>query len=114
VPTTSIPTWQIERQGREALLWLSGDWLVRESGLRAVDELRRIVAEVHGYERLRFETSTLTRWDSSLVALVRTLQADSTRRPFDVDLSGLPDALRRLLALAQADHGLRSPGDLQQ
>jgi phospholipid/cholesterol/gamma-HCH transport system permease protein len=114
VPTTSIPTWQIERQGREALLWLSGDWLVRESGLRAVDELRRIVAEVRGYERLRFETSTLTRWDSSLVAFVRTLQADPTRRPFDVDLSGLPDALRRLLALAQADHGLRSPGDLQQ
>jgi phospholipid/cholesterol/gamma-HCH transport system permease protein len=114
VPTTSIPTWQIERQGREALLWLSGDWLVRESGLRAVDELRRVVAEVHGCERLRFETSTLTRWDSSLVAFVRTLQADPTRRPFDVDLSGLPDALRRLLALAQADHGLRSPGDLQQ
>jgi phospholipid/cholesterol/gamma-HCH transport system permease protein len=114
VPTTSIPTWQIERQGREALLWLSGDWLVRESGLHAVNELRRVVAEVHGCERLRFETSTLTRWDSSLVAFVRTLQADPTRRPFDVDLSGLPDALRRLLALAQADHGLRSPGDLQQ
>jgi len=116
VPTTSIPTWQIERQGREALLRLSGDWLVRESGLRAVDELRRVVDEVRGCERLRFETSTLTRWDSSLVAFVRILQAsaDPTRRPVDVDLSGLPDALRRLLALAQADHGLRSTGDLQQ
>ena len=111
-----MPTWQIERQGREALLRLSGDWLVRESGLRAVDELRHVVDEVRGCERLRFETSTLTRWDSSLVAFVRTLQApaDPTRRSVDVDLSGLPEALRRLLALAQADHGLRSPGDLQQ
>ena len=116
MPTTSIPTWRIERQGREALVRLSGDWLVRESGLRAVDELRRVVDEVRGCERLRFETSTLTRWDSSLVAFVRTLQApaDPTRRSVDVDLSGLPDALRRLLALAQADHGLRSTGDLQQ
>src|SRR5579872_943045 len=116
VPTTSIPTWRIERQGREALLRLSGDWLVREAGLRAVEELRRAVAEVRGCERLRFETTTLTRWDSSLVAFVRTLQApaDPARRSLEVDLSGLPNALRRLLALAQADHDLGSPSDLPQ
>jgi hypothetical protein len=69
------------------LLRLSGDWLIRESGLRAVSELRRRCRSA----RLRaaaFRTSTLTRWDSSLVAFVRTSRVRRSHG-FDVDLSGL-------------------------
>lgn len=108
----SIPEWRIEIQDHDAVLKVSGDWLARRSGLRASDEVRRVFVDAASCSRLRFDTRGLGRWDSALLAFVWALYmpADPARRPFAVDLSGLPEPLRRLLALAKADHGrLQSP-----
>lgn len=113
MPIVSKPAWRIERQGRDALLRLSGDWLVRESGMHTVGELPRVIGDAGSCALLRFDTTGLARWDSALVVFIRALQAsaDPARRRFDVDPSGLPEPLQRLLALAQADHGRPPAGN---
>jgi len=100
------PAWQIEHDGPDALLGLSGDWLARESGMRSESELRQIVAGISGCPRLRFDTARLGRWDSALVTFVWALElaAGYGARPIEVDEAGLPETLRRLLALARAEH----------
>jgi phospholipid/cholesterol/gamma-HCH transport system permease protein len=104
-----MPKWQIERQDREALLMLSGDWLVHESGLRSAEELGSVTGELRGCTRLRFATENLSHWDSALVAFIRSLETSiETQNPVpEVDSSGLPEALRRLLTLAHAERDQR-------
>jgi phospholipid/cholesterol/gamma-HCH transport system permease protein len=113
VPGASIAAWRIERQDDAALLRLSGDWLVGGSGLRAVADLRRIFVEVGTCALLRFDTSGIARWDSALVAFVRSIQttADGGRR-FELDLTGLPEPAQRLLSLASSDRGVRAAADV--
>src|ERR1700693_5613408 len=100
------PAWQVACQQQEAILTLSGNWLVHESGLRSIDELRAVTNEIGSCPRVRFATDNLGRWDSALVAFIWSLQ-DSIgpgARALELDLSGLPEALRRLLALTGAEH----------
>jgi phospholipid/cholesterol/gamma-HCH transport system permease protein len=107
MPAAPKPEWSIERQGQDALLRLRGDWLVNESGLRAADELRSLMGKLDGCTRLRFSADGLLRWDSALVAFVWSLQeaAEAAGRALVLDLAGLPEPLRRLLALTRTDHG---------
>jgi len=103
----SIATWRIERRGDIAILILSGNWLVGGSGFRAVADLRRVCGEVGHCASLRFDSSGLMRWDSALLAFVQALQGSrGGGRGFDLDLSGLPEPVQRLMSLAAADHGL--------
>jgi len=100
VPAVSAANWRVERQDRAAILALSGDWLVGGSELSGASHLRRVFAQISGCAHFRFDTSRLAQWDSDPV-----LQAPSHREPrLDLDLSGLPGSLQRLLALAAADH----------
>ena len=80
---------------------LTGDWrlarglpspAVVERGLEGEGKVRRLV----------FDATRLGRWDSSLVTFVAQVAAASARRGIDVDRSGLPAGLQRLLALAEA------------
>jgi len=102
-----LARWRIEPLDDGALRKLSGDWLVGKDGLRASKEIHRVVAEVGDKRQFRFDTSGLARWDSALVVFVRELLTTlgSTEDRPDVDVSGLPVSLQRLLALAQADRG---------
>ena len=72
-----------------------------------------MAGEISGCARLRFATENLTHWDSALVAFIRSLQTSiEAREPApEVDPSGLPEALRRLLALAQTEHNQRFVDD---
>jgi phospholipid/cholesterol/gamma-HCH transport system permease protein len=100
------PAWQVACQQQEAILTLSGNWLVHESGLRSIDELQAVTDAIGPCPRVRFSTGDLGRWDSALVAFIWSLQ-DSIRpggRALELDLSGLPEALRRLLALTRVEH----------
>jgi phospholipid/cholesterol/gamma-HCH transport system permease protein len=103
---SSLPEWRLEQRDSEALLTLSGSWLVHESGLRSVEELRSVTCQISGCARLRFATENLDHWDSALVAFIRSVETSiETQDPVpEVDPSGLPEALRRLLALAHAEH----------
>jgi phospholipid/cholesterol/gamma-HCH transport system permease protein len=100
------PTWQVARRQQEAILTLSGNWLVHESGLRSSGELRAVTDAIGGCARVRFLTGDLGRWDSALVAFIWSLQGCMLPggHALELDLAGLPEALRRLLALTRAEH----------
>ena len=52
--------------------------------------------------RLAFEAQELTGWDSRLLTFLRQVMEASTQRQMVVDQHGLPEGVRRLLALAAA------------
>ncbi len=68
------PAWQVAWQQREAILTLSGNWLVHELGLRSIDELRAVTDAIGLCPRVRFSAGDLGRWDSALVAFIWSLQ----------------------------------------
>lgn len=85
------------------VLHLTGDWIAQETGLRDAATVQRVIAEAGGAARLRFETGELGRWDSALVAFLHALRragAATAEPAMELDDTGLPEAARRLLALA--------------
>jgi phospholipid/cholesterol/gamma-HCH transport system permease protein len=95
----AAPAWRIERRGAAAELYLSGNWIARETGLRDHAAIERILAEAGPARRLGFATEELGRWDSALVAFVQVMRQAAQSR-IELDETGLPPAARRLLALA--------------
>lgn len=97
----------MERHAANATLRLTGDWIARESGLR-VEKADDVVAQANGVARLSFDTSGLGRWDSAIIIFVQALRDAVSRHagdppPLELDESGLPEAARRLLALAASE-----------
>jgi phospholipid/cholesterol/gamma-HCH transport system permease protein len=97
---TIPPTWRIERQGTEATLRVAGDWVAPETGLRDSAAVRQVLADCGTSTRLILIGTELGRWDSALVAFVLALRTAAAAQGIQLDESGLPDAARRLLALA--------------
>ena len=83
-----------------ALLDLSGVWLSR-SGLpdpaAAVRDLARMQVRAIG-----FDTRAVTAWDSGLVTFVMKVLAAAGQAGIVADRDGLPDGVRRLIALAES------------
>ena len=100
------PGWHLDQYDQEAVLRLTGDWIARETGLRSVAEVRQALERVHTAQ-LRFNASGLGRWDSALVVFLQALRAEAAKRtsPLGLDESALPEAARRLLALAGSAGG---------
>ncbi len=79
---------------------LCGDWQLRSS---RPDPVRLLLdLEALGARRLSFECGELGTWDSGILTFLLTVQEGAARRSIQVDASGLPEGLRRLVALAQA------------
>ena len=100
--SSSPPGWRLEQHGPTVELQLRGDWIASETGIRGIAEVARIVDEADG-KTLRLDASNLTRWDSALIAFLKMLRDSAVTgqaRLVQVDESGLPDAARRMLALA--------------
>src|SRR5215813_1250593 len=83
------------------LLRLVGNWRIYTA--------RPVVSEVYAQldaspagRRLAFEAQELTGWDSRLLTFLRQVLEASTQRQVVVDQQGLPEGVRRLLALAAA------------
>lgn len=94
------PSWTLGRRGPEAELRLAGDWIARRSGVRPANEARGIVAEV-GTGTLRIDCRELGHWDSALVAFLRMVRDEAhAGKGVQIDDVNLPEAARRLLALA--------------
>ena len=53
-------------------------------------------------KRIEFDTTELTAWDSSLLTLLVRIIEQGRRQRLEPDLSGLPEGIQRLLALAFA------------
>ena len=52
--------------------------------------------------RITFDTSLLGHWDSAILTFLASICRLARERQIDLDRSGLPEGLRRLLALAEA------------
>jgi len=91
-----------ERRADDTLLLrLVGNW--------RMDTARPVVSEVYAQldaspavRRLAFEAQELTGWDSRLLTFLRQVMEASTHRQMVVEQHGLPEGVRRLLALAAA------------
>lgn len=84
------------------LIRVWGRWTL-DCDLPSLAGLERELAAAPGTRRVAFDAQGLTAWDSALPAfLVGFLGAG---RRVDVDLGGLPEGVRRLLALARAVPG---------
>ena len=78
---------------------LTGDWQLEPT----MPESARLFEQVTSRDRhLEFETTALGRWDSSLLLYLDAVIKEASRRKLEIDLSGLPDGVRRLLHLANS------------
>src|SRR5215831_1766220 len=93
---------QCERQADDTLLVrLVGHWTMRTSA-PVVTEVYQQLDASPPLRRLAFEAQALTDWDSRLLTFLRQVLEASAQRQIAVELHGLPDGVRRLLALAAA------------
>jgi phospholipid/cholesterol/gamma-HCH transport system permease protein len=92
--------WLARIDGTNMVLFLSGDWAAHDevSHMLVTDSLLQR-SNIHA---LRFDSSNLGRWDSSLLVFLSSLREASRRRHIVFDQTGLPPAARRLLALLPA------------
>jgi phospholipid/cholesterol/gamma-HCH transport system permease protein len=92
--------WLARIDGTNMVLFLSGEWTAHDdvSRKRVTDSLLQR-SNIHA---LRFDSSNLGRWDSSLLVFLSSLREASRRRHIVFDQTGLPPAARRLLALLPA------------
>ena len=83
------------------LLRLAGRWRLLDA-LPGPDEIGHRLDANSAIRRIQFDTEDITGWDSGLLVFLGKLVADSNRRRVECDRSGLPEGVRRLLALASA------------
>ena len=91
-----------ERRADDTLLVrLVGHWTIR-AGAPVVTEVYEQLDASPPVRRLAFEAQELTAWDTRLLTFLRQVLEAGTHRQIVVDQQGLPDGIRRLLALAAA------------
>jgi len=83
------------------LLHLAGNWTIHTAA-PAVTEVQQQLDASPPVRRLAFETRDLGAWDSRLLTFLRQVLEASASRQTVVDQQGLPEGVRRLLALAAA------------
>jgi phospholipid/cholesterol/gamma-HCH transport system permease protein len=87
--------------GETILLRLSGRWRL-EDALPGPDEVRHHLDANPAIHRMTFDTQGVAGWDSGLLVFLGKLIAENDRRRIESDRTGLPEGVRRLLALAAA------------
>ena len=80
---------------------LAGVWRLAD-GLPSADGVRAALGKLGQKPRIAFEAAGVASWDSALVTFVVQLLLLGRETGAAVDLAGLPDGLRRLVALATA------------
>jgi phospholipid/cholesterol/gamma-HCH transport system permease protein len=93
--------WQARMREGSMVLSLSGDWTAREEA--ALAHAPGPLLEHSDIQAILFDSSSLGRWDSSLLIFLQSVCEVSRRRRIALDLTGLPAAARRLLALLPAE-----------
>ena len=90
----------VTRNGAELRLGLAGDWTLSR-GLASTDAVAREIGEAPP-RRLFFDARGVANWDSTLVSFAYAVATLARERGVDLDLSGLPAGVQKLLAIAQA------------
>ena len=97
----SDPTVAIRRQEPDgAVLEFAGAW----QSQRGLPEPAGILGELRaaGVSHLAFDARQTTAWDSGLVTFVLRVLGEMAARGVAADRAGLPDGVRRLIAMAEA------------
>ena len=96
--------------GVTLLIHLSGEWKLG-NGVPSESDVRREIESRPATRRLAFDSRGLAGWDTSLVVYVSHLNDLAKGRSLEIDTSGLPDGLRKLLRLATAVPAARRSED---
>lgn len=83
------------------LIRLRGSWRIGQD-LPSTDEVQKQLDSGASTKRLAFDTEELTGWDSALLAFLIKLRDVCIQRKIHLDTDGLPQGVKRLLALASA------------
>jgi phospholipid/cholesterol/gamma-HCH transport system permease protein len=87
-----------QRDSGELVVRLSGAWSLK-GGLPSIAEVAQRLGSA---ARLSFDTRELTAWDSGLLTFLDKVIDLCRKKSIEIDLSGLPAGIRRLLKLAEA------------
>jgi phospholipid/cholesterol/gamma-HCH transport system permease protein len=90
--------WTVRIQGSRIVIVLTGDWIVRQTGVTA--NVAKYLLQNGTPRTLMFDAASLGHWDSALIVFLWDLQAEAARFEIEFDPSGLPEPARQLLALA--------------
>ncbi|HET8580603.1 MAG TPA: ABC transporter permease, partial [Nitrospiraceae bacterium] len=83
------------------LVRLSGSWKMQE-GLPSATEVQHQVESGPRVRRIAFDGQGITAWDSGLVTFLVKILSQNRQHQIETDQAGLPEGVRRLLALATA------------
>jgi phospholipid/cholesterol/gamma-HCH transport system permease protein len=103
-PATT-PHWHVERSPDAAVLVLGAPTPGQASTSLAVTAVPAVLRELRGSTRLRVVSTDIVRWDTPLILFLWLLEKAlhfEKLKP-ELDLSALPEAPRRLLALARVE-----------
>ena len=104
VETPTSQRWQthLEPSGDDvALLRLTGSWRL-EDQLPDPDAITQQLPPGRPIRRLAFDTQEMTGWDTGLLAYVTKLGEWGAGKGIEMDLTGLPEGIQRLIKLATA------------
>ena len=97
---------EVTRDGPKAEVRFSGAWRCAAS-----EDLSEVTKELLGAQEVTFQTDDLENWDSGLAVQIKGLLGVLRDRKADVDLSGLPKGMQRLLVLSGQGLALEAKGD---
>ncbi len=83
------------------LIHLGGVWNIA-GGLPAPPDLGKELVAAGGGRQIAFDAQDLKAWDSSLLIFLTALFAGAKKKGLEIDRSGLPEGVVKLLALASA------------
>ena len=89
--------WLVRPEGDQSVLVLRSDWTAIDATSAA--QRAAIALERTGLRSIAYDTSEISRWDSSLLVFVSSIRHAAALYCIRVDESGLPDAARGLLTL---------------
>ncbi len=93
-------SYQLQNQHPEqAELILAGDWVIGNQ-LPDINELSQTLQQQPELKQLSINCQTLGFWDSRLISFILLLQKDLVQRQIELDRSGLPSGVIKLLELA--------------
>lgn len=95
------PTLRLDERGDTLEVALSGRWSLH-SRLPAPEDVEKRLASRQRLRRVAFDTRHLAGWDSGLLTFLVAIEALCSERELEIDTTGLPAGVRRLLELADA------------
>lgn len=84
-----------------AQLHLAGEWRLQH-GLSEIASLIQQLDTAPSLQQLNFDSQAISQWDASLAVFLRQLLLHCQEHKIEVDQSGLPQGVQRLLKLATA------------